>query len=54
MTIQTILKDARTAMDRGVEAAKREFATVRSSKTTPTMLDNVKVEMYGQYMPMKQ
>ncbi|MCC7003559.1 MAG: ribosome-recycling factor, partial [Gemmatimonadaceae bacterium] len=29
-TIQSILKDCRTAMDKGVEAAKREFASVRS------------------------
>ena len=54
MTIQTILKDARTAMDKGVEAAKREFASVRSGKASPTMLDTVKVEMYGQYLPMNQ
>ena len=54
MTIQIILKDARTAMDKGVEAAKREFASVRSGKASPTMLDTVKVEMYGQYLPMNQ
>ncbi len=54
MTIQAILKDARTAMDKGVEAARREFASVRSGKASPTMLDSVKVEMYGQFMPMNQ
>ena len=52
MTIQAILKDARAAMDKGVEAARREFASVRSGKASPNMLDSVKVEMYGQYMPM--
>lgn len=54
MTIQAILKDARAAMDKGVEAARREFASVRSGKASPTMLDSVKVEMYGQYLPMNQ
>jgi len=54
MTIQAILKDARAAMDKGVEAARREFASVRSGKASPNMLDSVKVEMYGQYMPMNQ
>ena len=54
MTIQTILKDARTGMEKGVEAAKREFASVRSGKASPTMLDTIKVEMYGQYLPMNQ
>lgn len=54
MSIQNILKDCRTAMDKGVEAAKREFASVRSGKASPAMLDSVKVEMYGQMMAMNQ
>ena len=49
-----ILKDSRTAMEKGVEAAKREFASVRSGKASPAMLDTVKVEMYGQLMSMNQ
>ena len=53
-TTPQILKDARVAMDKGVEAAKREFASVRSGKASPSMLDTVKVEMYGQYMAMNQ
>jgi ribosome recycling factor len=52
--IQTILKDCRTAMEKGVEATKREFASVRSGKASPAMLDSVKVEMYGQMMAMNQ
>ena len=52
--IQTILKDCRTAMEKGVEATKREFASVRSGKASPSMLDSVKVEMYGQMMAMNQ
>jgi ribosome recycling factor len=54
MSIQNILKDCRTSMDKGVEAAKREFASVRSGKASPAMLDTVKVEMYGQMMSMNQ
>lgn len=54
MSTQLILKDAKTAMDKGVEAAKREFASVRSGKASPSMLDTVKVEMYGQFMAMNQ
>jgi ribosome recycling factor len=54
MSTQQILKDAKTAMDKGVEAAKREFASVRSGKASPAMLDTVKVEMYGQFMAMNQ
>jgi ribosome recycling factor len=49
-----ILKDSRVAMEKGVEAAKREFASVRSGKASPAMLDTIKVEMYGQLMSMNQ
>lgn len=49
-----ILKDSRAAMEKGVEAAKREFASVRSGKASPAMLDTIKVEMYGQMMAMNQ
>jgi len=52
--IQNILKDCKVAMDKGVEAAKREFSSVRSGKANPAMLDTVKVEMYGQWMAMNQ
>ena len=34
----------------GIDSAKREFASVRSGKATPNMLDTVRVEMYGQQM----
>lgn len=53
-TIPSILKDCKAAMDKGVEAAKREFSSVRSGKASPSMLDTVKVEMYGQLMAMNQ
>ena len=54
ITTQSILKDCRVAMEKGVEAAKREFSSVRSGKASPSMLDTVKVEMYGQLMAMNQ
>jgi ribosome recycling factor len=53
-TIPQILKDCRTAMDKGLDAAKREFASVRSGKASPSMLDTVRVEMYGQQMMLNQ
>ena len=41
-------------MEKGLEAAKREFASVRSGKASPNMLDTVRVEMYGQQMTLNQ
>jgi ribosome recycling factor len=52
--IQNILKDCKVAMEKGVDAAKREFSSVRSGKASPAMLDTVRVEMYGQMMAMNQ
>jgi ribosome recycling factor len=54
MTIPNILKDARTAMDKDLAHVKHEFTTIRSGKASPTMLDSVRVEMYGQQMQMNQ
>ena len=53
-TIPQILKDCRAAMDKGLDVAKREFASVRSGKASPSMLDTVRVEMYGQQMMLNQ
>jgi len=53
-TIPQIVKDCRAMMDKGIDAAKREFASVRSGKASPNMLDTVRVEMYGQQMMLNQ
>ena len=49
-----ILNSARTAMDRALDNTRKEFAGVRSGKASPSMLDSVRVEMYGQQMPLNQ
>jgi ribosome recycling factor len=53
-TIQQILKDVRTAMDKDIAHVKHEFSSVRSGKASPNMLDTVRVEMYGQQMQLNQ
>ena len=54
MNIQQILKDCRTAMDKGVDSTRREFSSIRSGKASPNMLDTVRVEMYGSMMALNQ
>ena len=53
-SIQQIMKDARASMDKDIAHVKHEFSTVRSGKASPSMLDAVKVEMYGQQMQLNQ
>ena len=41
-------------MDKAMENARREFATIRTGKATTSLLDLVRVEAYGNEMPLKQ
>jgi ribosome recycling factor len=36
-----------------VEGLKTEFQTIRSGRPSPRMVEDIKVEMYGQQMPIK-
>src|SRR5262245_16736213 len=53
-TIPELVKHARESMHKAVESTKREFATVRSGKASPALLDLVRVEAYGNTMPLNQ
>lgn len=53
-TIPQIVKDCRASMDKALENSKREFTSIRSGKASPTLLDTVRVEAYGQTMPLTQ
>ena len=48
------LKHAKQLMDKTVDAVRREFATVRTGKATTALLDLVRVEAYGNDMPLTQ
>jgi ribosome recycling factor len=53
-TIPQILKDCRTAMEKALESARRELGSIRSGKATPALLDTIRVDAYGQMMPVNQ
>jgi ribosome recycling factor len=53
-TLADHLKHAKQLMDKTVEAVKREFATVRTGKATTALLDLVRVEAYGNEVPLTQ
>jgi len=46
--------DAQKRMEDALDAIRREFATVRTGKATPALLDTVRVEAYGSKMPLNQ
>lgn len=41
-------------MEKSYEASKRELASIRTGKATASLLDTVRVEAYGQQMPLNQ
>lgn len=49
-----LLEEAGRAMDRTLEALRREFNTVRTGKATPALLDTVRVDAYGSTVPLDQ
>ena len=53
-TIPQIIKDSRAAMDKSLDGSKRELASIRTGKATTSLLDTVRVEVYGQTMPLNQ
>jgi len=54
MTLQEIVKSARDGMQKAVENTKKELHGIRSGKSTPALLDTVKVEAYGTHVPLTQ
>ena len=53
-SIPDIIKNARASMDKDIAHVRHEFSSVRSGKASPSMLDGVRVEMYGQPMQLNQ
>ena len=48
------VENAKERMNAAVDAMRREFATVRTGKATPALLDTVRVDAYGSKMPLNQ
>ncbi|MCG6989049.1 MAG: ribosome recycling factor [Gemmatimonadetes bacterium] len=48
------VEEARERMDDALDAMRREFATVRTGKATPALLDTVRVDAYGSKLPVNQ
>jgi ribosome recycling factor len=51
---QPILNQCRTGMERALENTKKEFGSIRTNKATPNLLDTIRVEAYGQMVPINQ
>lgn len=54
MTVNEIHADANDRMAKALEAIKREFASIRTGKANPSLLDGIKVDYYGTMTPLSQ
>ena len=52
--IEELLQDARERMDKSIDSTRHEFATVRTGRASPHLLDRVNVDYYGAETPLKQ
>ena len=54
MTADDILLETEEAMEKGVDYMVHEFASVRTGKASPALVENIDVEAYGTSMKLKQ
>ena len=52
--IADVLSDASSRMDRAIEAAKDDFATVRTGRANPQLFQKIPVDYYGAPTPLDQ
>ena len=52
--LKDFLDDAKDRMQRSVDATRTEFATVRTGRASPHLLDRIEVDYYGAKTPLKQ
>lgn len=53
-TVKEILQDVEAKMKKTVEATHREFNTVRTGRASAAIVEGIKVEYYGQEVPLRQ
>jgi ribosome recycling factor len=51
---QKLIKDAEERMKKAVETIRHEIATIRTSKATTALLDGIRVQYYGNPVPLQQ
>ena len=49
-----LIKDAKGRMDKTIEALRSELAKIRTGKATTVLLDSIRVDYYGNMVPLNQ
>ncbi|PRA09358.1 MULTISPECIES: ribosome recycling factor [Paenibacillus] len=51
---QAVKQHAEERMEKAIQALRRDLATLRAGRATPTLLDRIQVEYYGAMTPLNQ
>ena len=54
MSIEFNEKNYSSKMDKSIQSLKKEISTLRTGRANTSMLDTIKVDVYGQFMPIEQ
>ena len=54
MMFDQIHKDVEKRMDASIQSSRSEMSGIRAGRASPSMLDSIKVETYGQKMNINQ
>ena len=52
--VDRLLKQGEEKMQAAIEAIQKQFATIRTGRAHPSLVDSVKVDYYGTMTPLKQ
>ena len=53
-TVDELLEEARSRMQKSVEHSRNEFNTVRTGRASASLLDRIEVDYYGTQTPLRQ
>src|ERR1039458_5185741 len=52
--LEDVYKDTEAKMNKAMEATRGDFASIRTGRAAPSLLDRIMVEAYGSQVPIKQ
>ena len=54
MSTEFVEKNYSLKMEKSIQSFKKDISTLRTGRANPSMLDTIKVDVYGQLMPIEQ
>lgn len=52
--MEELLQDAREHMEKSIDSTRHRFASVRTGRASPALLDRIMVDYYGAHTPLRQ